>query len=166
MTMTKPETVLDAFKGYEARLLELGKPAEVKNMQTALLRFTVPGWGGYTPTNLKRSTKQDVEEGLNFLKLLPIGKLREGDAAQERVFSRTDVTDVVAKQRTNARYYLNKLIALAEGEGWLREEESVEAPIPARINNSAASGRSMKQPLFSTSYAPRDGESTLDEIEH
>jgi len=33
------------------------------------------------------------------------------------------------------------------------------------INNSAASGRSMKQPLFSTSYAPRDGESTLDEIE-
>ena len=23
----------------------------------------------------------------------------------------------------------------------------------------------MKQPLFSTSYAPRDGESTLDEIE-
>jgi len=103
-------------------------------MQTALLRFTVPGWGGYTPTNLKRSTKQDVEEGLNFLKLLPIGKLREGDAAQERAFSRTDVTDVVAKQRTNARYYLNKLIALAEGEGWLREEESVEAPIPARLN--------------------------------
>ena len=34
------------------------------------------------------------------------------------------------------------------------------------INNSAASGRSMKQPLFSTSYAPRDGESTLDEIEY
>jgi len=134
MTMTKPETVLDAFKGYEARLLELGKPAEVKNMQTALLRFTVPGWGGYTPTNLKRSTKQDVEKGLNFLKLLPIGKLREGNAAQERVFSQTDVTDVTTKQRTNARYYLNKLIALAEGEGWLREKESVEAPIPARLN--------------------------------
>jgi len=34
-----------------------------------------------------------------------------------------------------------------------------------QINNSAASGRSMKQPLFSTSYAPRDGESTLDEID-
>ena len=34
-----------------------------------------------------------------------------------------------------------------------------------RINNSAASERSMKQPLFSTSYAPRDGESTLGEIE-
>jgi len=33
------------------------------------------------------------------------------------------------------------------------------------INNSAASGRSMKQPFFSTSYAPRGGESTLDEIE-
>lgn len=131
MTMTKPETVLDAFKGYEARLLELGKPAEVKNMQTALLRFTVPGWGGYTPKNLKRSTKQDVEEGLNFLKLLPIAKLSEGDAAQERVFSQTDVT---AKQRTNAKYYLNKLIALAESEGWLREKESVEAPPPARLN--------------------------------
>ena len=130
MTMTKPETVLDAFKGYEARLLELGKPAEVKNMQTALLRFTVPGWGGYTPTNLKRSTKQDVEEGLNFLKLLPIAKLRDGNAAQERVFSQMDVA---AKQRTNAKYYLNKLIALAEDEGWLREKESVEAPPPARL---------------------------------
>ena len=130
MTMTKPETVLDAFKEYEARMLELGKPAEVKNMQTALLRFTVPGWGGYTPTNSKRSTKQDVEEGLNFLKLLSIGKLRDGNAAQERVFSQTAVE---AKQRNNARYYLNKLIALAEGEGWLREKESVEAPIPARL---------------------------------
>ena len=131
--MTKPETVLDAFKVHEARLIELGKPAEVKNMQTALLRFTVPGWGGYAPKNLKRSTKQDVEEGLNFLKLLPIGKLREGNAAQERVFSQTDVTDVTAKQRTNAKYYLNKLITLAENEGWLREKESVEAPPPARL---------------------------------
>jgi len=128
--MTKPETVLDAFKEYEVRLLELGKPAEVKNIQTALLRFTVPGWGGYTPTNLKRSTKQDVEEGLNSLKLLPIKKLREGNAAQERVFSQTDVA---AKQRTNARYYLKKLITLAEDEGWLREKESVEAPSPAPL---------------------------------
>jgi len=129
--MTKPETVLDSFKEYEARLLKLGKPAEVKNMQTALLRRTVPGWGGYTPTNLKRSTKQDVEEGLNFLKLLPIEKLREGNAAQERVFSQIDVA---AKQRTNARYYLNQLIALAEREGWLREKESVESSTPAPLN--------------------------------
>lgn len=130
MTMTKPETVLDAFKEYEARMLKIGKPAEVKNMQTALLRFTVPGWGGYTPTNLKRSTKRDVEEGLNFLKLLPIKKLRDGIAAQERVFSQTDIA---AKQRTNARYYLKKMSDLAEDEGWLREKESVEAPTPTPL---------------------------------
>ena len=34
-----------------------------------------------------------------------------------------------------------------------------------KINNFAASERSMKQPLFSASYILRDGESTLDEIE-
>ena len=47
---------------------------------------------------------------------------------------------------------------------FIPQESLFLAPFAA-INNSAASGRSMKQPLFSTSYAPRGGESTLDEIE-
>lgn len=122
--MTRPKTILDLFQVHETRMLKLGKPAEVKNMQTVLLRFTVPGWSGPTPKNPKRSTKKDVEAGMDFLGQLPIEKLREGNIAQERVFN---TTFTIAKQRNNARYYLKKLIVLAEVEGWLKEE-LVKAP--------------------------------------
>ena len=58
----------------------------------------------------------------------------------------------------------HRKLAVASLSDEVRTLVSVSSSITL-INNSAASGRSMKQLLFSISYVPRDGESTLDEIE-
>lgn len=118
----QPESLLDAFLHYEehirATMLEKKANATLAQVRTALLRYTLPGWGFSLPQG-RRLSPEDCELGLNFLRQVTLKQLGEAPALQEGLFEQWSVP---GNSRRNYRWALNGFIDWCKGQPWFESE--------------------------------------------
>ncbi|HEY9628824.1 MAG TPA: hypothetical protein V6C84_16105 [Coleofasciculaceae cyanobacterium] len=119
--MNKSQAVIslfDAWLSYEAHLQATfpQKKAEslIVQTRTALLRYTLPGWGFSLPKG-QRLTAQEREQGLQFLKQIQIEQLHEARDLQEKSF---EALNVAGNSRQNYRWALNGFIDWCKQQTW------------------------------------------------
>lgn len=109
----QPSSAYDLFLLYQMTLN--GDPAAISSVRTALLRFTVPGWGGPQPSG-KRMKPEEIQAGLEFLKSVPLQQLQDALSVQEKIFTKLNIEGKVQRQ---AKYILKKFQDWAIASGHL-----------------------------------------------
>ncbi|MBD2028272.1 hypothetical protein [Leptolyngbya sp. FACHB-711] len=111
-------SLFDVWLRYEAHLQATlpEKKAEVLLAQTrtALLRYTLPGWG-FSLSKGQRLTAQEREQGLQFLQQIRLEQLQEAPAFQEKSF---EELNVAGNSRRNYRWALNNFIDWCKQQTW------------------------------------------------
>ena len=115
------QNIKEALEAY-LKDLKLLDPKIIPPTQTAVLRFTVPGWGGPIPKG-KKSTAQDVKAGLDFLSQLPLEVLNTATEAQEKTFNKLELDK---KARRQPRHYLLGFIRWSKDKGVISNETHSE----------------------------------------
>lgn len=123
MTVVSPN-VFEVFEAYKQYSLAINKAADASMAQTALLRFTNPGWGGPSPKGAKATTLE-VSLGLDFLKQISLQQFADCLAVQQEVFERLNIPK--DKQRT-PRSYLKKLLDWATETNLLGSQQTEAEP--------------------------------------
>ncbi len=104
--LNAPQNVFEALEIAQQEL------EQISLIQTALLRYVVPEWGG-PEAKLREQVSYAATE---FLKTVPLEKLLDAPRMQERYFERSGASK--ACRRRN-RYYLRQLIEWAQQKRWL-----------------------------------------------
>lgn len=119
--MNKRQAVIslfDAWLSYEAYLQatlpEKKAEALLAQTRTALLRYTLPGWG-FSVFKGQRLTAQEREQGLQFLKQIRLEQLQEAPDFQEKSF---EELNVAGNSRRNYRWALNGFIDWCKQQTW------------------------------------------------
>lgn len=123
MTVVSPN-VFEVFEAYKQHSLAINKAADASMAQTALLRFTNPGWGGPSPKGAKATTLE-VSLGLEFLKQISLQQFADCLAVQQEVFEKLNIPK--DKQRT-PRSYLKKLLDWATETNLLGSQQTEAEP--------------------------------------
>lgn len=121
---TSSSNLLKALEFYNQHLIEQGDLKTFALLQSSILRFTVPGWGGPAPKG-KRSSTEEVKAGLDFLAQLPLEKLNTAIETQNKVF---DDLNMDKKARRQPRHYLLSFVTWVKNSGLLIQEKLVEPP--------------------------------------
>lgn len=91
VTQTKErQTPFEVHEEYCQYLEQNGRETEINAVQTAIVRYFVPGCGGPVPTHA-RATAQEVQAGLTYLKTVPLDQLSKGIELIETEFDRLAV---------------------------------------------------------------------------
>jgi len=128
----KRQTPFEIHEEYCRHLEQNGRKTEINAVQTAIVRYFVPGCGGPVPMHA-RATTQEVQAGLAYLKTVPLARLSEGIELIETEFDRLAVP--LSKRRpirSRLRGWLN----------WFTEQNA----------NSMTSEEQEPQPVFNTFY--------------
>ena len=131
MLHKQPESLLDTLLHYEEHIrttmLEKRANATLAQVRTALLRYTLPGWGFSSPQG-RRLSQEDYELGLNFLRQVTLKQLGEAPALQEQLFEQWSVP---GNSRRNYRWALNRFIDWCKGQPWFESEvgSTLERPV-------------------------------------
>ena len=108
----------DAWLRYEAHVRSTLPPkkaaASLAQTRTALLRYTLPGWGFPLPKG-SRLTEQECEQGLQFLTQITLERLQEAPHLQEGLFEQIGVA---GNSRRNYRWALNAFIDWCKQQDW------------------------------------------------
>ncbi|MEP0879228.1 hypothetical protein NDA00_25870 [Funiculus sociatus GB2-M2] len=107
-------------------------------VRTALWRYTLPAWGLPLPQG-QRLTQEEYEQGLDFLKQLPLERLKDAFEAQEGLFEQLDVA---GNSRRNYRWALKSFIQWCQQQSWFETEVKVE--VEANVQPSASRKRQRK----------------------
>lgn len=102
-----PQNILEALEIAQQEL------KQISLIQTALLRYVVPEWGGPEA----KPGEQVSYAATEFLKTVPLEKLLDAPRMQERYFERSGVSKACCRRN---RYYLKRLIEWAQQKRWLR----------------------------------------------
>ncbi|HEY9695836.1 MAG TPA: hypothetical protein V6D10_00985 [Trichocoleus sp.] len=138
-----PETVAEVLEFYKQYSKDTGKEAEYALTQTALIRFTVGGWGGPIPSG-RKATAAAVAEGLRFLEKVPLSELENALAVQNQVFDRMGISKA---RRRGPRCYLKKIIDWAAKRGWIGQQPIDERPNLHRFSSPRGQRRQYKKRL-------------------
>ena len=134
----QPESLLDALLHYEAHIratmLEKKAKATLAQVRTALLRYTLPGWGASLPKG-QRLAPEEYEQGLSFLGRLTLKHLGEAPMLQERLFEQLEVP---GNSRRNYRWALNGFI------DWCKEQPWFESEVGSTFDRPVSRSRSPK----------------------
>lgn len=134
----QPESLLDALLHYEAHIratmLEKKAKATLAQVRTALLRYTLPGWGFSFPKG-QRLAPEEYEQGLSFLGRLTLKQLGEAPLLQERLFEQLEVP---GNSRRNYRWALNGFIDWCKAQAWFESE------VGSTVDRSVSRSRSSK----------------------
>ncbi|MBD2075504.1 hypothetical protein H6F86_16695 [Phormidium sp. FACHB-592] len=109
-----PQSAAEVFSSYKEYLLEVKQSHDLGMVQTALVRFTIPGWGGPSPKGA-RASSTEIQAGLEFLQQISLEQLQNALAVQEQTFNQLAFPKT--KQR-RPRFYLKKLVDWAAEKGW------------------------------------------------
>lgn len=111
-------SLFDAWLSYEAHLQatlpEKKAEALLAQTRTALLRYTLPGWG-FSVFKGQRLTAQEREQGLQFLKQIRLEQLQEAPDFQEKSF---EALNVAGNSRRTYRWALNSFIDWCKQQTW------------------------------------------------
>lgn len=113
-------TVGAAFRSYSVMLSGQCATGDsprnaVSLARTALIGYTVPGWGGPSRQG-DRITPAEVEAAQRFLDTLPLGQLNQALDAQTTHFEAKGIHSTIQKAN---RHQLVKFIAWVQDQGWL-----------------------------------------------
>jgi len=120
-----PKTLYEAYSSYIRALSD----SDTSKLNTALLRFTVPGWNGPEAKGARLSI-QEKQSAICFLKTLPFEKLW---SAEKVMHSYMLQINTAKKDRRTPRYNLRKFVRWASAQGWGKPLEEETAPIENRI---------------------------------
>lgn len=113
----KPKNAADIFEAYKQLLQANAKDIELALTQTALVRFTIPGWSGVYLAGGK-ATAAEVQASLAHLQQVSLKQFQSALTVQEQVF---DHLQIDKNKRRQPRCYLKKLI------DWTTEQEAFTA---------------------------------------
>ncbi|BAT53460.1 unknown protein [Nostoc sp. NIES-3756] len=99
--------------------------ATLSRTQTALVRFTLPGWGFPAPLQ-PRITNSEIEKALDFMKSLSLELLFEAIDIQQKVFDELLISE---KSQYTYRAALNQFLKWCEQQPWWIENFSTASPI-------------------------------------
>lgn len=108
--MSIPGNAAQALDRFQPQI----KESEYRNLKTALLRFTVPGWSGVYPFK-KRSSAQERANALKALEGISLAQLQAALTVQAQVFERLQVS---AGNRRVFKSYLKQFLHWCEAQGW------------------------------------------------
>jgi hypothetical protein len=127
----QPQHLGDLFELYKNHVEQKGDTKTIPLVQSALLRFTVPGWGGPLPKG-KKMTFQETRAGLEFLKQIKLEQVQNALSIQEQVFEQLKIDK---ERRRQPRCYLKNFIDWST-EQWIRTEiEAKKSPQPYRFHS-------------------------------
>jgi hypothetical protein len=118
----KVNTVFDLFSLYKDELNSKNNSNEISLLQSALVRFTIPGWGGPLLKG-ERATPLEITTSLEFLKSIPAEKLPNALSIQKETFEKLGIKK--DSQRA-PRYRLKRFIEWVDLKGYLQNPESEE----------------------------------------
>jgi hypothetical protein len=120
---------------YEAHVQSTMPPKQATaawaQVRTALWRYTLPGWGLPSPQG-QRLTPAEYERGLQLLKQLPLERLQEAPAVQERLFEQLAVA---GNSRRTYRWALQRFVA------WYQQQAGLETALMVQERRPAARSR-------------------------
>ncbi|HEY9658314.1 MAG TPA: hypothetical protein V6C65_07675, partial [Allocoleopsis sp.] len=118
MSLQPPSSLLDVVLAYQRSLQAAESPQKVKEqmaqLKTALLRYTLPGWGFPTPQG-QRLKAVEVQAGMQYLQQVALDQLPDAPQVQERMF---EALQVSGNSRRNYRLALNKLMNWCREQSW------------------------------------------------
>ncbi len=145
--IVQPQSVADAWNLYTQHLREAGRSQHLSLTKTALLRYTLPGYGWQPPELNRRDRDQDA---IRFMQTLPVNRLLEGANIQQTVFEQLSCQRSL--QQSN-RYRLKRFLQWCAAQPWwtsaTRENGADCAPKRRNSQGSAhhvkVSGRNAQQ---------------------
>lgn len=139
----RPDSIFDALELYRQALTAGEVEGSFSMAKTALLRYTVPLWGG--PET--QEGQQVSPKALEFLKSLPLEKLKTALEVQNTYFKQSGVDSDC--QRRN-RFHLKKFEDWCRTNGWLNDK-SPKKKKAYSFNRAKGQGRIVIQAVRSTS---------------
>lgn len=133
---SKTPTLYEVWQLYQLEMetiyTEKVASAQILCAQTALIRYTLPGWGYPAPAG-KRMTAAEIEQGLENMREIDLRQLSTARQAQAEVFEEVVVTK--ASERTY-RYSLNHLMEWYESQPWsIKSAESKKQKKPKQAKS-------------------------------
>jgi hypothetical protein len=142
--VTKLLSLFDIWNLYEnevsATLTQEQAHATVSRTKTALLRYTLPGWGFVLPKGGKL-TSWETEMALNYMKGISLEQFEKAAWIQQQVF---DLQQVPSNIQRTYRAALKKLLAWCEQQQWWLKSQHNIATIfspPRKQKRSAVTVR-------------------------
>ncbi|BAU16103.1 unknown protein (plasmid) [Leptolyngbya sp. NIES-3755] len=120
---TTGELLLRFSEKKRANELPEKAQTDIRMVETALRLTLIPALGGPQPLG-DRATAREVEAANRFLFEIPLKALRDARSRQEAYF---EAIEAPGQFRRRHRCSLNKILEMAEGEGWLSEQPSRES---------------------------------------
>ncbi|MBD2055634.1 hypothetical protein H6F88_06320 [Oculatella sp. FACHB-28] len=126
--MAPPTTVEELLEHYQRHLRATLDPAkaqqEIRLIQTALVRYTVPGWGGPVPLS-ERLSSREIEAGIKFAESIGLVQFQTALEVLEQVIQQLENTEPQKDRkkyfqglRKRNRHYLGKLLDWTNDQGW------------------------------------------------
>lgn len=116
---------MEVLRNYEAEV-KAGTPdkasATLHQLQTALIRYTLPGWGLPHPRTSRVSAKE-IQAARTFMKKISLEQLNNALEVQANVYEQLEVPS--SSQRTY-RHALKKLLKFCDDQNWWHSELKVE----------------------------------------
>jgi hypothetical protein len=140
----KPASLFEVLAAYE-QALQVAEPshkanATIAQLQTALLRYTLPGWG-FSPPSGQRLKAAEVEAGLEHLKQVPLEQLPQASEIQEQQF---EALRVPGNSRRNYRLALNKMIDWCRKQDWYPGSSAEQHKVSPRQRASKGSAQTVR----------------------
>lgn len=121
----QPKNLVEVLQNYEAEL-KTETPdkasATLHQLQTALIRYTLPGWGLAHPKTNRVSAKE-IKTAKTFMKKISLEQLKNALEVQMSIYEQLRVPS--SSQRTY-RHALNKLLEFCDDQNWWQQEQKVE----------------------------------------
>ncbi|HEY9665111.1 MAG TPA: hypothetical protein V6C65_42260, partial [Allocoleopsis sp.] len=118
MMLQPPTSVFDVVLAYQRSLQVSQSPQKAEalmaQLKTALLRYTLPGWG-FPASQGQRLKAVEVQAGLEYLKQVALEQLPDAPDIQEQLFKQLEVP---GNSRRNYRLALNKLMEWSRQQPW------------------------------------------------
>jgi|GEM_PF-1466947 len=148
----QPITLSEAWLRYEAHvrstLSEKKAEAHLAQTRTALLRYTLPGWG-FPLAEGARLTSQECERGLQFLEQVALEQIKDASMLQEKLF---DQLGVAGNSRRNYRWALHTFIAWCQQQAW---SKAIDLPAERRSTSRQREKKGTATSVRTTPYKAR-----------
>ncbi|MBD1865153.1 MULTISPECIES: tyrosine-type recombinase/integrase [Trichocoleus] len=121
----QPKNLMEVLQNYEAEVKTESPDkasATLHQLQTALIRYTLPGWGLPHPQTNRVSAKE-IKAAKTFMKKISLEQLKKALEVQMSVYEQLKVPS--SSQRTY-RHALNKLLEFCDDQNWWQSEPKVE----------------------------------------
>lgn len=128
----RTKSIADAWNLYQSHLADIAKTKEIALAQTALIRYTLPGYG-WEGLSI-RSVAERKENALQFMKGIELSQLVNGIRIQQSVF---DTLGCKASLQRSNRYRLRGFLKWCKLQPWWSKalNSTAKQQAPKRRNN-------------------------------